>query len=295
MRRLVVLASLAACGSDAELPDAPLDAGYTCGCTYGNARQMGAVTPDGADELSGLAASLTVPGRIWSHNDGSGKPRLFALSTYGAGIGIALLPAATVTDWEDIASGPCVSGSCLYVADTGDNDRLRTSVQIYEVDEPGEFRGMVEANYRAYSMTYPDGAHDVEALFVDPRDQATYVITKEATKPAQVFRMPRVDGQVTVAVPVATFIAPEDERRVTGADLHVDECGVRLLVRTYNSLWELRAPVGTAIPALFASPPVAVPVAVEPQGEAVAYLPSGHEYVTVTDGTDPRISRASCE
>lgn len=295
MRRSVVLACLAACGSDAGLPDAPIDAGYTCGCSYGNAHVTGAVTPDGADQLSGLAASLTVPGRLWAHNDGNGKERLFALSTYGAGIGIALLPSATGVDWEDIAAAPCATGSCIYIADTGDNDRVRTAVRIFEVEEPGEFRGMVEANYRAYDIAYPDGAHDAEALFVDPRDHESYVITKEGTKPAQVFRMPRLDGQVATAVAVTTFLAPEDERRVTGADLRVDECGVRLLIRTYNSLWELRAPVGTSIPALLAVTPVSVPVAVEPQGEAVAYLPSGHEYVTVTDGDAPQLSRASCD
>ncbi len=289
-----VVACIGACGSPAELPDASLDAGYACGCAYSGARVAGAVTPHGANELSGLAASIATPGTLWTHNDGPGMARLFALSTYGTGNGIAILPGATAVDWEDIASARCGAGACLYVADTGDNDLTRASVRIYEVDEPAEFRGMIEANYRAFDVVYPDGPHDAEALFVDPRDQASYVITKQSTI-ATVFRMPRQTATMATAVPVATFLAPENEPRVTAADLRVDDCGVRILIRTYSSMWELRSPAGTSIADAFAASPVSVPVAVEAQGEAVAYLASGQEYVTVTDGSDPVIARVACD
>lgn len=294
MRHLaVVVACIGACGSN-DLPEVPVDASHVCGCTYGNPQRVGAVTPDGADQLSGLAASLSSADTIWTHNDGDGVARLFALSIYGAGKGIANLPGVTAVDWEDIASGPCGTSACIYVADTGDNLLARTTVRIYEVDEPADFRGIIDANYRAFDIAYPDGPHDVEALFVDPRDQATYVITKQEVA-AVVFRMPRVAGSVATAVPVATFLPPANDLRVTAADLRIDECGVRLVIRTYSSMWELTAPTGTSISDLFSTTPVSVPVAIEPQGEAVAYLPSGHAYVTVTDGSDPEISHVSCE
>lgn len=294
MRHLALAICLGACGNAAELPDAPLDTTPACGCNYAGAITVGAVTPVGADQLSGLAISLSSPDTVWTQNDGAGDAELFTLSTYGAGKGIAVLPAVAAIDWEDIASGPCGSGTCIYVADTGDNQLDRASVRIYEVDDPGEFRGRIEANYRAFDLVYPDGPHDVEALFVDPRDQATYVITKQLTA-ATVFRMPRVEGITSTAVPVSTFLPPANDARITAADLRVDECGVRLLIRTYSSMWELRANAEASIEDLFSTAPVSVPVAVEPQGEAVAYLGSGHSYITVNDGVAPELSRVSCE
>lgn len=287
---------LGACGSNAQAPDAAIepDAAPACGCRYGSPRLAGAVTPDVANELSGLAVSVAIADTVWTHNDKGDTARLFALTTYGAGKGIALLPNATAVDWEDIAVAPCAGGSCIYVADTGDNLGARAQVRIYEVDEPAEIRGMVEVNYRAFDITYPDGPHDSEALFVDPRDGASYAITKQATSPSTVFRMPRVAGGGTAAT-VATLTIPSGDLQITGADLHVDACGVHLLVRTYSALWELSAPVGATIAQLLAMPPVSVPVATEPQGESVAFLPSGHAYLTVTDGADPRLSRVSCD
>jgi hypothetical protein len=41
-----------------------------------------------------------------------------------------------VTDWEDVAAGPCPGGRCLYVADIGDNTASRPSVTVYRVPEP---------------------------------------------------------------------------------------------------------------------------------------------------------------
>ncbi len=296
VKALAMLAVLGACGSSADTPDAPLppDAAPGCGCRYGSPHLAGAVTPEGADELSGLAVSA-IPDTVWTHNDKGDVPRLFALTTHGAGKGIALLPGATAVDWEDIAVAPCGATSCIYVADTGDNLGTRLSVRIYEVDEPQDFRGMVELSYRGFDITYPDGPHDAEALFVDPRDGASYVITKQEGPVSTVFLMPRVTGAAGVATAMSTLTLAVGDRRVTAADLRADACGVRLLVRTYSSLWELSGPVGASVPQLLGTMPVSVPVAIEPQGESVAYLPSGHAYLTVTDGPAASLSRVTCE
>jgi len=56
----------------------------------------------------------------------------------GADRGFVRIDGARAVDWEDIALGPCPAwrGTCLYIADTGDNDRTRKSVVIYAVPEP---------------------------------------------------------------------------------------------------------------------------------------------------------------
>lgn len=290
---VLAIAAVAVGGCDPELLPVTIDAPWICGCQYGQPALAGAITPDKANEVSGLAASAITPDTIWAHTDGN-NGKLFALTTFGAGKGIAVLPNANVVDWEDIAVAPCGGGSCIYLADTGDNTLTRTAVQIYEVDEPGEFRGMMEVTYRIHDITYPDGPHDAEALFVDPRDGASYVITKQDSNPSTVFLMPRTQATAT-AVAVATFTVPSGDTLVTAADLRADECGVRLLIRTYSSLFELAAPAGTSIVDLFATAAITRPVAVEPQGESVAFLPSGHAYLTVSDGPSPTISRVRCE
>src|SRR5262245_45881211 len=81
-------------------------------------------------EASGLAASRRNPGVLWTHND-SGDPFVFAITSTGGVKGRVRVTGAQVWDWEDIAVGPCPKGTCLYIADIGDNDRRRRSVTIY--------------------------------------------------------------------------------------------------------------------------------------------------------------------
>ncbi len=306
MRPLVVtlLGLLAACESSSGAQDAAIDVGgadgsdaQSCACTYGQAAVAGTINSPGAAELSGLAPSHTVPGLVWAHNDSGDGPRLFAISSTGIARGVGTLVGASATDWEDIAWGPCGgsgSASCLFVADIGDNTLVRASVRIYEVDEPSQINGPVNLTYRTFEIAYPDGPHNAEALFVDPRDGASYIITKQAGNPSTVFRMPRTTGTVTSAVSAGTLAIPSGTLLITAADLHADSCGVRLLVRTYDALFELRGAATTTIAQLLTATPVPVPHASEMQGEAVTYLPDGRSYLTVGEGTNPALSRVAC-
>lgn len=305
-RAALLVVVLAACGDDgATTADAAVDgttvdtpdAGPNCTCTYGAVTNAGAVTTNGADELSGLVASRMIASTLWAHNDSGDGPRLFALATTGTAKGIATLQAATADDWEDIAIGPCGTKECIYVGDIGDNLMARATVRIYEVDEPAAIQGPVNVTYRGFDIAYPDGPHNAEALFVDPRDGESYIITKQATNPSTVFRMPRMAGVQSTAVSVGTISIPGGSLLVTGADLHVGACGLNLLVRTYDGLYELHAPVGATIAQLVAAPKKSVPSATEAQGEAVAYLPDGRSYLTVSEepgGATPQLKRVAC-
>src|SRR5688500_5747548 len=88
-------------------------------------------------EASGIAVSRRVPGRLWALND-SGDPTIYALDSRGSVTGRLRLTGAAVDDWEAIAVGPCPAGSCLYIADIGDNNTKRTQITVYRVTEPGE-------------------------------------------------------------------------------------------------------------------------------------------------------------
>jgi hypothetical protein len=159
-----------------------------------SAQQAPQCTPSGSlvrvpelPEGSGLAASRRTPGRFWAHND-SGERALVALDSSGRAVGRLQLAGTTVEDWEAIAVGPCPAGSCIYVADIGDNDATRRHITIYRVAEPAEANGSAQVS-DVFQATYPDGAHDAEALLVTDEGRL-YVVTKGDTGPVSVYRFP---------------------------------------------------------------------------------------------------------
>ena len=94
---------------------------------------------DGAvTEASGIVPSPTTPGLLWLHNDSGDDAQLFAVATDGTVRGALRLPDVVAIDFEDIAAAPCpdASAACLWIADTGDNDRVRASLALYAVREP---------------------------------------------------------------------------------------------------------------------------------------------------------------
>jgi hypothetical protein len=143
------------------------------------------------DEASGLAASRVHSGVYYSHNDRGNRPELFVLSQAGTTLGIFALTSAPTVDVEDVALGPCPTGSCLYLADTGNNRRDRSEFALYRIAEPdvrlGEPFRTESVGFERFPLRYEDGAPDVEGLLVDPMSGAVYLITKPATGPCTVY------------------------------------------------------------------------------------------------------------
>ena len=187
-------------------------------------------------EASGLALSRATPGRIWAHND-SGKPEIFALDGKGKVAGRVSISGAKVVDWEAMASGLCGTGACLYIGDIGDNNANRREIAIYRVPEPASVGGtaQVDAVVRA---TYPDGAHDAEALLA-ASDGTLYIVTKGETGPVALYRVPR-DAKNSAAVRMERIGAPlsaksaGDDARITDGSISPD--GEWAVLRTQTSL-----------------------------------------------------------
>ena len=137
-------------------------------------------------EASGVAVSRRSPGRLWAHND-SGDV-LVALDTRGSVTGRVSVSGMKVDDWEAVAVGACPGGSCIYIADIGDNEAERKRVTIYRVSEPSNENSV--AVKETFHATYPDGAHDAEALLVAP-DGGLFIVTKGETDAVGLYRFPR--------------------------------------------------------------------------------------------------------
>ena len=138
-------------------------------------------------EASGVALSQRSPGRLWAHND-SGEALLVALDNRGAETGRVRVSGVKVDDWEAVAVGACPGGSCIYIADIGDNEANRKRITIHRVPEPSAEQSVgVKDTFHA---TYPDGAHDAETLLVAP-DGGIFVVTKGETGAVGLYRFPR--------------------------------------------------------------------------------------------------------
>lgn len=126
------------------------------------------------DESSGLAASLVHPDIYYTHNDRGSDPQVFAVSsTTGATEALLDLDASAV-DWEDIE----VTDSGVWVGDIGGGGAVRATVSVVVFPEPVPLAdGSPDGT--EYELTYEDGAHNAEALLVDPASDQVYVVTKD--------------------------------------------------------------------------------------------------------------------
>ena len=151
--------------------------------------QTQAATPDckpagnlvslkGLAEASGLAASSRGAGHLYSHND-SGASELFVLDAKGTLVRKITVPGVAIRDWEAVAVGSCPAGSCIYIADIGDNAGRRDRITIHRLREP-DATGAIPTSGETFHATYPDGGHDAETLLVAP-DGRLFVVTKSET------------------------------------------------------------------------------------------------------------------
>jgi len=250
-------------------------------------------------ECSGLAASRKNPGILWVHNDSGDSARIFAVEEDGSLRGVYELAGALAVDWEDMSRGPCADpgvADCLYVGDIGDNGQSRPSVQVYRVAEPlvppdGSPAAEVLEAVERFDAAYPDGAHDAETLLVDPDSGIPYIVTKSPIQETGVYRFPHapVSGESVVLERVVTL---DSRAFLTGGD--VAEDGSRVVLRDYLSAFDYPRRTAGAFEEIFSETPCLVPLALEPQGEALAVSPSGLTLYTASEGQAGPIHKASC-
>lgn len=283
IRRLafaIALPAMLACGSEPGDGQQPAD-GVVC------QRAGNSDLPAPLSEASGVAASTTHPGVFWLHNDSGGDPILYAVDVRGRLLGTVRVTGADNNDWEDIALGPCPTGTCVYIADTGDNNAKRNDVAIFRVPEPDPTDGETAPAER-FELRYPGGPRDAEALFVLP-DGGLFIVSKGERQPVELFRSPtpfRADATATLRSVRALSTGPvQHADRVTGADAAPD--GQWIAVRSYSSLMLYRADklLGTGDPRALR---VDLTPVGEMQGEGVALRADG-TVVLASEGTGKKI------
>ncbi|MBN2292695.1 MAG: hypothetical protein JXM70_09735 [Pirellulales bacterium] len=257
--------------------------------------QVGAVESLLVNEASGIAASGSNSDVLWVHNDSGDSARVFAMNIQGTHLGIYNLTGAGATDWEDMAvgPGPVPDQSYLYLGDIGDNNAVRTSIQVYRVAEPvvSSTQSPVTENLdgvEKIELQYPDGARDAETLMIDPLTNDIYIVSKRESQ-SRLYRA--AYPQSTVSTNIMEYITQLPCSWTTGGDISPDgdEIILRwriLALRRDEALFWSR-PSGGDLWDAFDQPGQSVPlVLTEPQGEAICFDPSGYGYYTTSENKD---------
>jgi hypothetical protein len=263
-----------------------------CASSFGPAKNLGLLNDSVFSEVSGVAASRVNPNVLYVHNDGA-RDKVFAVRTDGA-LQATFDFDASIEDFEDIAVGPGPVAGVFYIyaGDIGDNGENRNTISVYWVSEP-EVSAVPTQNPQSRTlkavsqvkMKYPDGAHNAETLLCDPLTRDLYVVTKQSSH-SRVYRLKEADLQATKTVTLE-FVIELAMDSVSGGDISPD--GSELILRREDAAFLWSRSAGQTIDSAFQNEPVAIPVVgppTEPNGEGIAFSPSGDGYFTVSEGKD---------
>ena len=257
-------------------------------------------------EASGLSGSWVNEEAWWVHNDSGDAARIFLVAGDGTQLATVALDGAEARDWESIAVGPGAAPdrAVVYVGDTGDNAVMRDpaggrgSIRVYRFEEPeidlSAAPTETSAQVDTLTFEFPGGAHDVEALLIDPLDGDLVVVTKDwqRTGAAQVFRgdADAAPGSTTPLEQVGQ-VPLEPGTLVTAADVTTD--GALVALRSYGAVHLYLRPAGEPLWAAFETAPCEGPVPTELQGESLGFALDGASYLTVSEGEHAALHRTS--
>ncbi|MCY1043672.1 cell wall anchor protein [Corallococcus sp. bb12-1] len=260
--------------------------------TQGNVASTAIVEP------SGLAASRLTPGVVYVHNEDT--TAIVGISTANAAtLGTFNVSNVTPADWEDVATGPCPTGQCIYMGDIGRSSANfptpPSTFAVYRIPEPNIGAGQTSGNLTAtaFPFQYPDSPKDAETIMVHPTTGDIYIVTKSYAGASKVYKFPQplpTPGTMSTLVFVANIqlpTNPDDSNFAAATSGNIHPCANRFLLRTYRKVYEFRAASGAAFETAFAATPVSLTDTVEGQGEAIEYDPTGTSYYTMSESGPP--------
>ncbi|WP_330166755.1 cell wall anchor protein [Corallococcus sp. NCRR] len=272
----------------------PCSVGDTFSTAY---TTQGTVTATALVEPSGLAASRLTSGVLYAHNEDT--TAIVAISTADASTkGTFTVSNVTPADWEDVATGPCPAGQCIYMGDIGRSSANfptpPSTFAVYRIREPNIGAGQTSGNLtaEAFPFQYPDTPKDAETLMVHPTTGDIYIVTKSYSGASKVYKFPQplpAPGTLSTLVFVANLPLPTTTDTNYGAATSgaIHACANRFILRTYRKVYEFRAATGAAFETAFAATPVSLTDTVEGQGEAIEYDPTGTAYYTMSESPSP--------
>lgn len=252
-------------------------------------------------ESSGLARSHRESDLYWSHNDSGGPTALYAFDATGQTRGVLQVQPALNLDWEDMSSFVDDGVAQLLVADVGDNGAIRPLVTLYFVEEPELGPEPVELSsipQRQFSLLYPDGPRDCEAVAVDADEGMVYLLSKRDAVP-RLYRVPlhpllplpiaEALGEINIPRAPADTEQPETINWVTSMDFDPQFERLAAVTLTQAHIWR-RAAGEDWITALQRAPQ-SFDLPDEAQIEAVAWTADGSALLITSEGSPTPAAR----
>ena len=230
------------------------------------------------EEASGIADSRLNAGMLWVQEDSGNPPQLSLLSHQGQLVKSIPVKGALNTDWEDLAlaGGPDPALRYLYIADIGDNNQKRDQINILRA--PEVLASATEIVVETFPVKYEDGAHDAEAIIVEPGSLDIYIITKrDARSGVYVVKYPYSINTLNIATKAAEL----PNNGVVSAAIQND--GAAVAVKDYLSIRLYTRLPGEKITAVLAKPFTSLPYQIEQQGEAICFSNDGKFYFTLSE------------
>lgn len=272
---------------------------------------IGRIRSPQLDEISGVAESRADPRVLFVHNDSGDTPRFFAIDRSGELLAeLTLESVPLLLDAEDIALGPGpAGGSFIYLGDTGNNFATglglpRRKAVVYRIPEP-----VIDTSSRAAKLsvgeafpivfTFPRGARNVEAFFIDPRGGDLVAISKQPDGVSEVLVAPaamlaRGGGELLLVGELHFGRDPLPGNPLpTSASITLD--GSAILVRTYSSVFLFERGSGESVMQALARPPRVLPSPPEGQGEAIAFVDADRAYISISEGAHRPLFCASLD
>jgi hypothetical protein len=241
------------------------------------------LTDDRLKELSGLVASISNPGLLWSHNDSGNGNDFFLLDTLLNVKLVCQLQGVDNRDWEDIAIGPGPEEgkNYLYIADIGDNDAKYPYKHIYRFEEPQmkpEEKMVTISHFDTITFKLSGKKKDTESLLLDPKTKNLYIVSKRE-EPVHVYEIKYPYS--TSDTLTATSVSSLPLTQIVAADISRD--GKKVLMKNYEHVYYWNNTNGKTLIDLLKEKPFEVPYESEPQGESIAWTSDGKGFYTISE------------
>lgn len=265
---------------------------------------VGTLDTEQLSEESGMAFSRILPDRLYHINDSGNAPMVYVSNLAGQVLQkVALLGVdAKTLDFEAISVGPCAQGSCVYVADIGDNGYNRPELAVWVFPEQTLYPDQLQP--QRLRLQYPDQAQDAESMAMHPNGDL-YIVSKAVRNwsvgVTRIYRLPAavLAQQLADSAPALQTlekVADLDLAKYStslyewfstfATDMSISADGKRLLLLTYQNAFEFDWDLAQTNPATVWTEGQnmrRIGLVVLDQQESVAYTPDGKGFVYSTE------------
>jgi DNA-binding beta-propeller fold protein YncE len=231
-------------------------------------------------EASGLIASISNPGYLWTLNDGKNPSEIYLIDEQAEVVMTCKLKNIVNRDWEDITigSGPEEGVNYLYVADIGDNDARYPFKILYRLKEPVLADKKIEVEQiDTLVFELPGGPRDSETILADPITNGIYIISKREHS----VKLYEINFTIDNDTLQAQEVGELPFNNIVSADISQD--GSEVLLKNYRDIYYWRRIENESLSNLLQRKPIKLDYKPEPQGEAIAWKLDGSGFYTLSE------------